>query len=382
MFSESKLQKYLPGLAAFSCLAFILIFDGIFIPFILALGIAFLLAPSVKAFQRYLKKWELSLSLFLLASLGAILLFLALSGNFIARDISRFNEGFLYLLAENQASLDEGGQKMQQYFQKWLGNHDWEEAFSGSLAAAGGSSLTEGLSFESLQDGFEKLKGFLPKSKPEEDQSLLPQFSLGYQLSSFVVYFFLILFNYPYFESVLKKYQNQKLSGTWRQFSIDFNRSFSLYFRLRTKIILWLMPLYLILMLSLDLPGTFLYLILIFVCLYIPYLQYVTLLPMMLSGLILSAELSLGYWQIMAIILAVFVIASLVEELLLVPRIMEKNIGLNPAIMVLGLSFFTYTLGNMGILLGIPLTSLSIIYFKRFIIPLWFSESEEALAKD
>ena len=314
--------------------------------------------------------------------MGAILLFLALSGNFIARDISRFNEGFQYLLAENQASLDEGGQKVQEYLQKWLGDKNWEEALPESLGLTGDSSLSEDLSLESLQDGFEKLKGFLPKSKPEEDQSLLPQFSLSYQLSSFVVYFFLILFNYPYFESVLKKYQNQKLSGTWRQFSIDFNRSFSLYFRLRTKIILWLMPLYLILMLSLDLPGTFLYLILIFVCLYIPYLQYVTLLPMMLSGLILSTELSLGYWQIMAIILAVFVIASLVEELLLVPRIMEKNIGLNPAIMVLGLSFFTYTLGNMGILLGIPLTSLSISYFKRFIIPLWFSESEEALAKD
>ena len=51
MFSESKLQKYLPGLAALTCLALILIFDGIFIPFIIALGIALLMAPSIKAFN-------------------------------------------------------------------------------------------------------------------------------------------------------------------------------------------------------------------------------------------------------------------------------------------------------------------------------------------
>jgi predicted PurR-regulated permease PerM len=48
---------------------------------------------------------------------------------------------------------------------------------------------------------------------------------------------------------------------------------------------------------------------------------------------------------------------------------MEKNIGMNPVIMVLGLSIWGYLFGMAGVLFGIPLTSLLIIYTKRFFIP-------------
>ena len=47
---------------------------------------------------------------------------------------------------------------------------------------------------------------------------------------------------------------------------------------------------------------------------------------------------------------------------------MEKNIGMNPVIMILALSVWSYLLGIQGLLIGIPITSLIIIYIKRYFL--------------
>jgi predicted PurR-regulated permease PerM len=91
--------------------------------------------------------------------------------------------------------------------------------------------------------------------------------------------------------------------------------------------------------------------------------------------MVLSAENPQSFLFFFSISSGVFVLASLIEEIVLTPRIMEKNIGMNPVIMVLALSFWTFSLGTIGVLLAIPLSSLAIIYFKRYLLPLYTHES-------
>jgi predicted PurR-regulated permease PerM len=62
-------------------------------------------------------------------------------------------------------------------------------------------------------------------------------------------------------------------------------------------------------------------------------------------------------------------LASILEEAILTPWIMEKNIGMNPVIMILALSAWSYLFGLKGLLIGIPMTSLIIIYTKRYFLP-------------
>jgi predicted PurR-regulated permease PerM len=150
--------------------------------------------------------------------------------------------------------------------------------------------------------------------------------------------------------------------------------SFIRYFQLRTKIVLYLLGLYAIAFILLDLPGTLLLLTALFFLLYIPYFHYLLLLPIALGCVVLSVEHPQSFLFFFGISVGTFIIASLVEELLLIPRIMEKNIGMNSVIMVLALSFWTYSLGNIGLLLAIPLTSLIIIYTKRYLLPLYQPE--------
>ena len=125
-----------------------------------------------------------------------------------------------------------------------------------------------------------------------------------------------------------------------------------------------------------DLPGFILITIFILILSYIPYIQYIMLVPVAIACLPLSIEGNHGYLFYYGIATGTFVIASLIEELVLIPLIMEKNMGMNPAIMVLALSVWGYALGIPGLLLAIPLTSLILIYVKRYFLESYMKLNE------
>jgi predicted PurR-regulated permease PerM len=117
-----------------------------------------------------------------------------------------------------------------------------------------------------------------------------------------------------------------------------------------------------------DMPGLIIMIIIIILLSYIPYLQYLALIPLAVGCLVLSTEHSQSFLLYYGIVVGVFVLASVIEELLLNPKIMEKNIGINPVILILALSVWSYLFGIRGLIIGIPMTSLFILYFKRFVL--------------
>ncbi len=371
---KEKLSRYLPEIGILFLLTLFIYFHGLFLPFFLSLIAAYAIGDKLKMKLRFIKNWELRLSLFLLLSLSALLLFLSLSTNFIIRDVQRFSASFNLLWDENQDQLDAGAQKVKTWVADFYDPQELEATIKEKLAGADSLGTSDSPDLKALGESLQKIPDLF-KSKPKEDPGFqLPQFSFWYQVGSFFLYLVLILYNYNYFDKLRNRYQNPNLQSNWKTFWDDFDRSFVRYFKLRTKIVLWLLPIFALCFIILDLPGTYLYLLALVFLLYIPYFQYFLLIPIALSTLVLSTEISLSYWWIIGIISFTFILASIVEEVFLIPRIMEANIGLNPVLMVLGLSFWTYTLGTTGVLIGIPLSSLAIIYLKRFILPKWFPQ--------
>ena len=57
-----------------------------------------------------------------------------------------------------------------------------------------------------------------------------------------------------------------------------------------------------------------------------------------------------------------------IQDLYLTPRIMGKAMGLNPAIILLSLSIWGTLLGFIGLIIALPLTTLFLSYYKRFIL--------------
>ncbi|PTM04357.1 MAG: hypothetical protein DA405_07520 [Bacteroidetes bacterium] len=378
MLANPKLKTILFQILGFSLTLGILVYYyGIFLPFLAALFMGFALQPFLLKLQKRIKNWDLLVSLFLASIALLMLSSTVFLGAFLNRDFQRFSKSIDVLLVENQDNLDAGAEKIKDYLQLIYPSENLSADLKTDLQklintpADSGSSA---LNFDALGESFEKLKALLPKSKTKEESSR-PAFSSLYLWGAFLLYFVLILYQLPYFQKVKERYFKGFMAERSQAFWQDFDQSFLRYFRLRTKIILWLMPLYLVAFVLLDMPGISLLLIALFLLLYIPYFHYLLLIPIALGCVVLSVEQAQSFLFFFAISAGVFVLASIIEEALLIPRIMEKNIGINPVIMVLGLSFWTFTLGNLGILIGIPITSLVLIYTKRYLLPLYLKEA-------
>lgn len=100
----------------------------------------------------------------------------------------------------------------------------------------------------------------------------------------------------------------------------------------------------------------------------IPYMQAIGLIPMLLLALLKSAETGENFWLIFGLSVLVLCIVQCIQDLYLTPRIMGKAMGLNPAFILLSLSVWGTLLGFIGLIIALPLTTLCLSYYKRFIL--------------
>ncbi|MDR1645240.1 MAG: AI-2E family transporter [Tannerellaceae bacterium] len=100
----------------------------------------------------------------------------------------------------------------------------------------------------------------------------------------------------------------------------------------------------------------------------VPYLQAIGLIPMLLLSLMKAATGGGNFWVIFGLALLVLLIVQCIQDLFLVPRIMGKAMGLNPAIILLSLSIWGSLLGFIGLIIALPLTTLCLSYYKRFVL--------------
>lgn len=100
----------------------------------------------------------------------------------------------------------------------------------------------------------------------------------------------------------------------------------------------------------------------------VPYLQTIGFVPVVFLALLKSTETGSNFWLIMLSVLVVLVIVQSTQDLLLTPKIMGKAMGLKPAIILLSLSVWGSLLGIVGMIIALPITTLCISYYKRFVL--------------
>ncbi|MDG1330181.1 MAG: AI-2E family transporter [Flavobacteriaceae bacterium] len=343
---------------------------GILLPFILGMLLAFSAQPIIKRIQKIVKSKGLATSIFLAVNTVLIILFFVFFTNYINRDFKRLNQSFVFLTTKNQENLNQTTQKVKEYINN-LYDIDQVEVLlkhkSDSIINKIKNIDYSELDSESIKTGFEKATAIFQSKKINTEQ-LKPKFSFLFILCSTIGYFILILYQLDYFTRIRKKYFGGKIKSIFHTIIDDFNQSFVKYFKLKTKIILLLSLIYISTFIILDMPGTILISLLIILLSYISYLQYLALIPLSISCMVLSVENSQSFLFYFSIVIAVFIMASVIEEWLLKPRIMKDNTGINPVIIALALSIWTYLLGMPGGLIAIPMTGLMIIIFKQYFL--------------
>ena len=99
----------------------------------------------------------------------------------------------------------------------------------------------------------------------------------------------------------------------------------------------------------------------------VPYLQIIGFIPTILLALLKAADTGQNFWWVLGLALLVFCIVQLIQDTILVPKIMGKITGLNPAIILLSLSVWGSLMGMLGMIIALPCTTLLLSYYQRYI---------------
>ena len=107
----------------------------------------------------------------------------------------------------------------------------------------------------------------------------------------------------------------------------------------------------------------------------VPYLQTLGFIPTILLALLKAYDTNENFWSILLPALLVFAVVQTIQDAILTPKIMGNVTGLNAAVILLSLSVWGSLLGFIGLIIALPLTTLLISYYKRYVL----EEAKEAL---
>ena len=100
----------------------------------------------------------------------------------------------------------------------------------------------------------------------------------------------------------------------------------------------------------------------------VPYLQLIGFIPAILLAIVKAADTGQSFWLIMLMVVIVFGVVQLIQDTFLTPKIMGKVMGLNAAIILLSLSIWGSLLGMLGMIIALPMTTLLLTYYQRYVI--------------
>lgn len=183
-----------------------------------------------------------------------------------------------------------------------------------------------------------------------------------------VIYLFFILLDYELMAQGLFKLMPQSKRKLVYGVMIDLKNGMNRYFRGQTIIAMCVGILFAIGFLIIDFPLAIPLGLFIGVLNLVPYLQIVGFIPTIVLALLKAHDTGQSFWSIMLAAIIVFCVVQAIQDWILTPRIMGKATGLNAAVILLSLSVWGSLLGFVGLIIALPLTTLIISYYKRYVL--------------
>ena len=148
----------------------------------------------------------------------------------------------------------------------------------------------------------------------------------------------------------------------------DIKSGMNSYFRGQSLIALIVAILFTIGFLIVGLPMAIVFGIFVGILNLVPYLQAVSIVPAAFLIIIKASEPGHTFIGVLIGVLIVYLAVQLIQDLILVPKIMGKVTGLKPAIILLSLSVWGALMGIIGLIMALPLTTLVISYYRRWVL--------------
>ena len=150
-------------------------------------------------------------------------------------------------------------------------------------------------------------------------------------------------------------------------FLSEFERTMSLYFRGQITIALIVGVLLSIGFLIIGLPLAIVLGMLIGLLNIAPYLGAIGVIPALSLSALDSLEAGDSVFVGLGLVILVFAVVQAIQEILLVPKIQGKGLGLSPWMIILSLSVWGKLLGFLGLLIALPMTCLCLSFYRRML---------------
>lgn len=183
-----------------------------------------------------------------------------------------------------------------------------------------------------------------------------------------IIYMFFILVDYELMCNGIFKLVPQRHRALVHGIASDVEKGMNSYFRGQTIIAMCVGVLFAIGFLIIDFPLAIPLGLFIGFLNLVPYLQTIGFIPTIILGLLKAHDSGENFWGIMLAALIVFAVVQAIQDWVLTPRIMGKVTGLNAAVILLSLSIWGSLLGFVGLIIALPITTLIVSYYKRYVL--------------
>ncbi len=181
------------------------------------------------------------------------------------------------------------------------------------------------------------------------------------------IYIVFVLIDYNQVVNGFKKIFPKSIRPKAMEVASDVEKAMNSYFRGQGLVALCACVMYCVGFSLVGLPLALVMGLLVGVLYMIPYFQYVTLIPVALICFITSLGGPETFWGMMGKCLLVYLIVQSVCDYIITPHIMGKEMGLNPAVILLALSIWGSLLGILGMIIALPATALILAYYEEYI---------------
>lgn len=345
---DSFIRGVLSGAVVIAILYLLKRLSGVLLPFFMAWLIAYLTYPMVTFYQHKLRMKNRVISI--VAVMLTLLIVIAGAGCFFIPPMIEECVRLKHLI-EVYFIEGNGGASIPKTITQFLReniNPIW---------------LKETLNAENVMTAFQKLV-------PQMWNLISTSYNIVLALITvfiMLLYLFFILLDYEQIASGWITLLPAKHRDKTIKLTTDIKDSMNRYFRGQAVVAFCVGILFSIGFLIIDFPlaiglGLFIGLLNM-----VPYLQIIGFVPTILLALLKAADTGDNFWWILGSALLVFCIVQLIQDAFLVPKIMGKITGLNPAIILLSLSIWGSLMGMLGMIIALPCTTLLLSYYQKYI---------------
>ena len=323
---------------------------SVILPFLLAGIFAYVMMPLVRFFQYTLRLRSRGLSVILTLLLLGAVVYLAVI--FIIPSINAEIEKTLQVISGYSSGQDILMMILPRNIRNYLnGGLRW-------------GNFPQQLSLEKILENvkllLDQVGGII--------NSTLSIFSWGLVFLIGFVYFVFILLDFENLGRGFISLFPKTLRPTIRTISMDLDRYMNNYFRGQALVAMSVGILLTIGFNIIGLPLATAMGIFIGILNFIPYMQALGIIPLGLASLLMAAQTGENAFVCMLLGYGVLMIVQIIQDMIIVPRIMGQTMGMRPSLILLVLSIWGYLLGFFGMLIALPITMFIYSLYMRYVL--------------